>query len=155
MPPKTKRVASKKSSKNASSSSHHARIKRARASTPSPSPPPSPHLEPLPWPLQQSAHIDRYRALTSRHIVPTRYIDDDALHALGLYDEVMGYVDRIGWKFFVQDQYPTYKELTLEFLSTFSIDFTPDNELDILTVNFHCMGKEHTLTLAQVSRIWG
>ena len=69
--------------------------------------------------------------MMNRKIIPNRYASSTSLSEIGLLDEVMLYVNRIGWGNFIMMQSPSYVEPTYEFISSFSF-----NE-HTLMLNFH------------------
>ncbi|XP_058006781.1 proline-rich receptor-like protein kinase PERK2 [Hevea brasiliensis] len=47
----------------------------------------------LPWPLPDAAHKAAFKRLKERRVQPTRYISVDALQSVGLFDNVVAYLD--------------------------------------------------------------
>jgi len=88
-------------------------------------------------------------------VQPTRYISVDSLQSLGLFDNVVAYLDGMGWMKFVHKQEIIYPALVLEFISSFSatlklhdVDFKP-------TMKFRCLGQSRELSLDQFHSILG
>ena len=61
-----------------------------------------------------------YAILGERTISPTCYPDFPSLVYLGLAESVRFMFDQISWERFLIVKHPTYKNLTLEFLSSFN-----------------------------------
>ena len=95
--------------------------------------------------------VTQFGRIKTRKMVPTRYLDFDVLEALGIQADVEWLANQLGWNDFIHLIEPTYKGLTLEFLSTFEAQlFTGsrkseglctfrlgnvDRELDLETAN--------------------
>lgn len=58
--------------------------------------------------------------MIKRSILPSQYIDESALHTLGMLEEMIGMLRKIGWTTFVNLKNPAYERITLEFLSSLS-----------------------------------
>ena len=66
-----------------------------------------------------------------------------ALREVGLFEELNMYIARMGWEGCVLVQYPTYVQLTCEFLSSFHFD---ENSL---LMTFHLGNREHTMGMLE------
>ncbi|XP_020273363.1 uncharacterized protein LOC109848329 [Asparagus officinalis] len=64
----------------------------------------------------------RFNNLVSRRMTSTKFIDNDALLQLGLKENIYNLFNGIGWGEFVTLHRPTYRRLTLEFLSSLVVD---------------------------------
>lgn len=69
--------------------------------------------------FKNEAQRSRYEVLATRTISPTRYHDFPNLIALGLYDSVKYMFNQLSWDCLSFHKHPTYKNLTLEFLSSY------------------------------------
>lgn len=65
-------------------------------------------------PLEQR----QYNRLKNFKICPNRFLDKETISKIELTETIEGYLANIGWKRFADIQFPAYRELTLEFLST-------------------------------------
>jgi len=62
----------------------------------------------------------RYASLIKRLIIPTRYIDENSLNTLGMLNDMIAMLKKIGWTTFTNLKNPAYERITLEFLSSMS-----------------------------------
>ena len=67
-------------------------------------------------------HIDRFERLKVKPFEPNRRIHWPTLEQLGLAGRIRLLIDQSGWGNFFEIHEPTYRELTLEFLSTYELD---------------------------------
>jgi len=67
-------------------------------------------------------HIARYSCLNERVVVATRYYDEDLLAQLGILDDIHWSFARGGLSHFLQLKERTYRDMTLEFLSTLHVE---------------------------------
>ena len=77
---------------------------------------------PHPLGLTNPDHIARYNFLNERIVIATRYNDEDLLARLGLLDDIRWLFARGGMSHFLEIKQHTYKDLTIEFLSTLHIE---------------------------------
>lgn len=68
--------------------------------------------------FEDDDHIERYKTHLKRKLVPTRYVCDDTMSALGILDDVSQMFHNLGIFEFMHADVPTYERITLEFLST-------------------------------------
>jgi ATHILA ORF-1 family len=73
--------------------------------------------------------------------VPSRYLDDLTMRTLGIYDEVKLLLFEIRLWDVLHTEEPSYKTLTLEFLSSFEWDEIKDE----MSIQFQLDGKIFTL----------
>ncbi|KAJ9544667.1 hypothetical protein OSB04_024374 [Centaurea solstitialis] len=97
---------------------------------------------------KESAHSDRFLKLRERHIVSTKFCNSDALHALGISESVTELFKKLEWENLLNLEAATYTPLTLEFLSTLSVD-----RLD--GIHFRMFNVERYLTDEQLLDIFG
>ena len=86
-------------------------------------------------------------ALEGREIVSTKFFDVPTLQALGLYDCTLRLLVEGGLGGFIDHSAPTFRNLVLEFLSTFHLD----DEL----VKFNLLDREYQLPRAELAGIFG
>jgi len=60
--------------------------------------------------------------LSSQSIVAARYYDEDLLVQTGLLEDIRWLFARGGMEHFIERKYHTYRDLTLEFLSTLRVE---------------------------------
>jgi len=75
-----------------------------------------------PLSLTHPDHIATYNCLNERIVVATTYYDEDLLARLGLLDDIRWLFARVGMSHFLEIKEHTYRDLTLEFLSTLHIE---------------------------------
>ena len=59
--------------------------------------------------------------------MPNKHIDEDALKAVGLWEEVDMYLKHSGWEKWALLRYPSYKTLIIEFLSMYHYSEEEEN----------------------------
>ena len=85
----------------------------------------------------------------NREIIPSRWIDTEALNDLGLTEQVQLLTQRLGLWDFLCDAVPTYRDLTLLFLATFE----HNRETDIAT--FIMRNRRYTIYTRQLMELLG
>ena len=55
-------------------------------------------------------------------LLPTKYLDVDALKLVGIWEEVDMYLKNIGWDKWAELRYPSYETITFEFFSSYAYD---------------------------------
>ena len=71
---------------------------------------------------RDDAQRERYIALYQRLMAPTRYPDQHCMEALGIEPSIRFLSHQLHWDEFADDLSNTYRNLTLEFLSSFNYD---------------------------------
>ncbi|KAI5420284.1 hypothetical protein KIW84_044174 [Lathyrus oleraceus] len=96
--------------------------------------------------FRNEAQRSRYEVLATRTISPTRYLDFPSLIALGLSDSVKYMFNQLIWNRLSFHKHPTYKNLTLEFLSSYR--YKPNVGIDRVQgfATFRLFRKEYRLT---------
>jgi hypothetical protein len=98
--------------------------------------------------LSNKSERTRFNKLAHREILPNRYLDPDALNALGIEADVRTLINNIGWNEFVGETHYTYETITREFLSTLSFDQDRDNVTDPKhKVSFSLVNVEFSMSL--------
>ena len=69
-------------------------------------------------------HVARYNCLNEHVVVATRYYDEDLLARLGMLGDLRWLFTRGGMSHFLELKEHTYRDLTLEFLSTLHVEVT-------------------------------
>ena len=100
-------------------------------------------------------HLARYNNLSTRTLIPNRYLDHKAVEELGISDRVNEYLDVVGWNSFAFEPKPVFEELTLEFLSTLTVEKKrlPKNLYGSL--RFTLCGQPSMVTVEQLNAIFG
>ncbi|KDP42289.1 hypothetical protein JCGZ_01613 [Jatropha curcas] len=144
MPPRYKR------SRPASSVAAGCRSYRSSTASPPSDSPPLPPFE-----TTSPEQLDKYHKLSSRPILPNKFIDEDALSMVGLKDNVIEPLRRVGWGDFIAMKDPVYAPLTLEFLSSYSslIRFPIGCVRNF--VQFRLLGRDFELSIDELSHIFG
>ena len=79
---------------------------------------------PHPLGLTHPDHVVRYIYLNERIVVATRCYDEDLLARLEMLDDIRWLFARGGMRYFLEIKEHTYRDLTLEFLSTLLVEVT-------------------------------
>ncbi|KAK7401377.1 hypothetical protein VNO78_12803 [Psophocarpus tetragonolobus] len=97
----------------------------------------------------------RYLSLKTKIIHPTVYWDDQTVETLGFEDDVHHMFDNIGWKSFVQMKFPVYETITLEFLSSLSVEDLKGDEKKDGFVHFRLFNTDQRLDFSTINSIFG
>ena len=84
---------------------------------------------------------------------PNVYAYYPTLHALGIRESVRFLFNQIGWDYFIHNQHPTYRNLTLEFLN--SLHYNPDVGLGLArgVISFKLFGFTHRYTTRELANL--
>ena len=93
------------------------------------------------------AQQSRFEILYTRPIHNTRYVDEDILTQMGIYDNLMHIFHDEGWEQLLTSKWPTYLRLTLEFLSTLEVHSSH--------MTFRLGNEERRLNFGELSSIFG
>ena len=158
--PAKKKQKSKAPSKPKTRSSQTKRLSPSSSSSPIPSPIPSPIRSSIP-PTQHPFlhfttpdHFDRYTRLRIKPFEPNRCLHWPTLQNLGIADRIRTMLDESGWSAFFDINEVTYKELTLEFFSTYTLDKS-SNLVDAKTIKFQLGGQPHNITITEFGVLCG
>src|ERR1051325_11722571 len=82
---------------------------------------------------------------------PIVYAHDPILSELGIRESVHFMFNQIGWDYFIHNQHPTYRNLTLEFLN--SLHYNPDVGLGLArgVISFKLFGFTHRYTTRELA----
>ena len=96
-----------------------------------------------------------FEVLAERTISHTRYPDFSMLVALGLTDSVQFMFTQMSWDRFSDAKHPTYRNLTLEFLSSFN--YRPNLGLGPARgiVSFRLFGRSYRLNQGELAWLLG
>jgi len=115
----------------------------------------NPNLNPYGIEFKNDEQRDRYNVLVKRKIACTRYMDNTVLEALGLNDDFNWMLEQVGWTHFFNLRYPTYVDLTLEFLSSIECNILQGEGCTEGQITFRLLNIDHSFDLAQFNAIFG
>jgi hypothetical protein len=110
---------------------------------------------PHPLGLLNPVHIARYNCLSNRTVVATRYYDEDLLVQLGLLEDIRWLFARGGMEHFIERKDHTYRDLTLEFLSTLHVEVTSGAQCQAGYISFYLLGQFYEMNLGSFNEIFG
>ena len=93
--------------------------------------------------------------LHKREVVPSKFFDPFTVHNLNLRDDINTFVQNIGWTTFAGMDFPTFKEITFEILSTIRSTYHPHQAGNPTCIFFRCMGEDRQLTMEGFNQIFG
>lgn len=106
--------------------------------------------------FEAEEHVKRYRVLCKRTLLPTRYVCDQTMLAMGIFDDVVQLYNTGGILNFMFNEVPTYERLTLEFLST--VDFNLERQWNgsfteyFGTMTFRLYNEDYSLSLIELGQ---
>jgi len=105
--------------------------------------------------LTNPDHISRHNCLNERIAAATRYYDEALLARLGMLDDIrwLFVTCRIGH--FLELKECTYRDLTLEFLSTLHEEATRGPQCQVRYISFYLQGQLYELSLGTFNSIFG
>jgi len=65
----------------------------------------------------------RYEVLVTRNTSEQKYFHADSLRSLGLLDDLLTLLGRLGWTDYINMQYTSYDRLMVELLSSLAVDW--------------------------------
>ncbi|KAL6534869.1 hypothetical protein OROGR_013544 [Orobanche gracilis] len=95
----------------------------------------------------------RWERLGSKKMLPTRWPDEECMSAMGIKDDVMKLLERIGWAWMMKQKWATYRSLTLEFFSTLVIRHDPISH-DPSAIMFRLNNQDRRLTIQELENIY-
>ena len=102
--------------------------------------------------FQDDTQRQRYAVLSQRPMAPTRYPDQIFMEALGFEANIKYLCNQLKWDEYADDLNVTYRNLTLEFLSSF--EFEPYNGQDGY-LTFRLFGIEYCFTQREFGDLLG
>uniref|UniRef100_A0A803MRY6 Arabidopsis retrotransposon Orf1 C-terminal domain-containing protein n=1 Tax=Chenopodium quinoa TaxID=63459 RepID=A0A803MRY6_CHEQI len=105
--------------------------------------------------FRDAAHRSKYETLFKRGVNSTRFCDIDALRALRIEEDVCWLFTNVGWGDFLMKRYPTYKRITLEFLSSLKAVTHSAEGCGEGSITFQLYNEEHTWTLTKFNEVLG
>ena len=89
-----------------------------------------------------------YDVLSTRKVLPNKYVDSSALEVLGIRDELIKALTDIGWSDLMSMDDPSYAKLTYEFLSSFTV-------INDDTLSFRIANVQHEITKSALANMFG
>jgi len=103
---------------------------------------------PHPLGLVNLSHIERFKCLSSRSIVATRYYDEELVIQMGLLKDIKWLLARGGMGQFIEMKDHTCHDLTLEFLGTLYVEVTSGAQCQEGYISFYLQGQLYELNLS-------
>ena len=98
---------------------------------------------------------DFFELLSKRTIKPTKFFHRDSVRKLGVEAEVDKLIKGLGWEEFAKMSAPTYKRLTLEFLSSARKNLVEDEDGDsVVELSFQVFGRQYKLNHNQINALF-
>lgn len=103
--------------------------------------------------LNEQAQQDKWALLVKMDIKPSKYPDDSCLEELELKEDVWKLCERIGVAGIFRGQWPSYKRMMVEFLS--SLVITKAHDAVIEKIEFQLDNKDFSFTVEELNAIFG
>ena len=100
-------------------------------------------------------HKKKYERLFVRGVTTTRYCDIDVINSLHIEDDTNWLFSNVGWGNFLMNKYPTYKRVTLEFLSSLKAVTYADSRCGDGMITFQMYNETHTWTVTKFNEVLG
>jgi len=88
-------------------------------------------------------------------VIATRYYDEDLLARLEMLDNIRWLFAGGGMSHFLELKEHTYRDLTLEFLSTLHVEVTKGSQCQAGYISFYLQGQLYELSLGTFNSIFG
>lgn len=85
----------------------------------------------------------KYQELLTWEVFSTRYIDDNCLYSLGIYDCVYYLLRNLGLQHLFNHRDNTYENLTRDFLSSLMYTIKPNTSSTVGTIKFRMFNMEY------------
>jgi len=95
---------------------------------------------PHPLGLMRPDHVARYNCLNECIVVPTRYHDEDLLARLAILGDIRWLFARGGMGHFLEMKEHTYRDLTVEFISTLYVGVIRGPQCQAGYISFYLHG---------------
>ncbi|KMS98576.1 hypothetical protein BVRB_4g092630 [Beta vulgaris subsp. vulgaris] len=105
--------------------------------------------------FRDDEHKVKYERLFERGVTATHFCDIDALKTLTIDDDVRWLFSNVGWGNFLMYKYPTYKRVTLEFMSSLKAVTYSKPGCGEGSITFRLYNEEHKWTLTRFNEILG
>ncbi|KAL6532145.1 hypothetical protein OROGR_014115 [Orobanche gracilis] len=95
----------------------------------------------------------RWERLGGKKMFPTRWSDEECMNAIGIKDDVMKFLERIGWAWMMTRKWVTYRSLTLEFFSTLVVRHDPISHEPSALI-FRLNNQDRRLTIQELENVY-
>ncbi|KAL6499815.1 hypothetical protein OROGR_027725 [Orobanche gracilis] len=95
----------------------------------------------------------RLERLGNKKMLPTRWPDGECMDAMGIKDDVMKLLEKIGWAWMMTQKWVTYRSLTLEFFSTLVVRHDPITHEPSALI-FRINNQDRRLTIQELENIY-
>ena len=109
---------------------------------------------PYPLGLTHPDHVARYNCLNKHMVVATRYYHEELLARLGILDDIVWLFVKGSMGHFLKSKEHTYRNLTLEFLSTFHVEVTRGPQCQAGYISFYLQVQFYELNLGTFNSIF-
>ena len=142
-------MAPKRSKKNPAATEAAITSSSKRKATTAPTPP---NMETYGIEFTEQRSWDFFEVLSKRTIKPTKFFHRESVRSLGVEAQVDKLLKGLGWEEFAKMSAPTYKRVTLEFLSSARKNFVEDEDGDkVVELSFQIFGRQYKLNNNQIN----
>jgi hypothetical protein len=113
------------------------------------------NIDTMPVIFRDPVQEQRYAMLSQRPMLPTRYPDSSCMEALGIEPSVRHLCNQLHWDAYTDVMHVTYRNLTLEFLSSLIYRPYVGHASDGGYINFRLFGAEYTFNHKRFSDLLG
>jgi len=89
----------------------------------------------------------RHEVLVTRNTSEQKYFHADSLRSLGLLDDLLTLLGRLGWTDYINMQYTSYDRLMFEFLSSFVVNWDGRYNGQEVAIYFRMFNIDHRMSL--------
>jgi len=104
---------------------------------------------------QNPTHIECYNCLSSHSVVATRCYDENLLVQMGLLEDIRWLFAWSGMEHFIERKDHTYRDFTLQFLSTLHVKVTSGAQCQEGYISFYLLGQFYEFNFSVFSEIFG
>lgn len=105
--------------------------------------------------FRDDSKISCFSSLSSCHMLPTRYPNQICMEGLGIEASVRYLCHQLSWDEYADDINVTYRNLTLEFLSSLNYETYVRRGDEGGRINFRIFDTEYSFTLKQFGDLLG
>ncbi|KAL6526911.1 hypothetical protein OROGR_016001 [Orobanche gracilis] len=95
----------------------------------------------------------RWERLGGKKMLPIRWPDEECMNVMGIKEDVMKLLERIGWAWMMTQKWATYRSLTLEFFSTLVVRHDPISHEPSALI-FRLNNQDRRLTILELENIY-
>jgi len=89
----------------------------------------------------------RYEVLVTRNTSEQKYFHADSLRSLGLLDDLLTLLGRLGWTDYINMKYTSYDRVMVEFLSSLAVDLDGRYNDQEVVIYFRMFNIDHRMSL--------